>query len=97
MISKACTGPNIAAQGRDGGQWPGFFWGLIIGFQLSVSSYAFGKHAALFIHHHLVHDPSSNVDPRTEELTEDIESQDAGQQRCLTVLACSLTEESWLR
>ena len=77
--TRALTEPT---QGRDGGQWPGFFWGLIVGYQLALSSYAFGMHAALFVHHHLLRerapDRPGTTDPRKEELTEDLEAQDAG-------------------
>ena len=70
-------------QGRDGSQWPGFFWGLMVGLQLGLSSYAFGMHYALFVHHHVLREGTPNRpgtgDPKAEELTEDVESQDAGE------------------
>ena len=71
-----------ALQGRDGGQWPGFFWGFIVGLQLALSSYVFGQHWALFISNVLYGDSSpdrpGNKDPAAEELEEDVEAQDAG-------------------
>lgn len=36
----------IGGRGYDGGQWAEFLWGLVIGFQLSLSSYMFGAHLA---------------------------------------------------
>lgn len=36
----------IGGDGIQGGQWAEFLWGLIIGFQLSLSSYMFGAHLA---------------------------------------------------
>lgn len=36
----------IGGRGIQGGQWAEFLWGLIIGFQLALSSYMFGVHLA---------------------------------------------------
>ena len=36
----------IGGRGYQGGQWAEFLWGLIIGFQLALSSYMFGAHLA---------------------------------------------------
>lgn len=36
----------IGGDGIQGGQWAEFLWGLVIGFQLSLSSYMFGAHLA---------------------------------------------------
>ena len=41
----------IGGDGIQGGQWAEFLWGLIIGFQLSLSSYMFGAHLAANINH----------------------------------------------
>ena len=69
-------------QGRDGGQWPGFFWGFIVGLQLSLSSYVFGQHVALFISSVVEKDSSPDrpgtADPAAEIPEEDVEMEDAG-------------------
>ena len=36
----------IGGRAIQGGQWAEFLWGLVIGFQLSLSSYMFGAHLA---------------------------------------------------
>ena len=76
------VGSLRGVQGRDGGQWPGFFWGLVIGYQLALSSYAFGKHAAHFVHHHLLHeqapDKQAATDAAAEEPVEDLEERQEG-------------------
>ena len=76
-------------QGRDGGQWPGFFWGFIIGLQLALSSYIFGQHVALFISSIIEKDSSPDrpgtSDPAAEIPEEDVEMEDAGGlSRCVT-------------
>lgn len=43
-----------AGQGKQGGQWAEFLWGLIVGLQLSLASYVFGEHCALAIDRYLV-------------------------------------------
>ncbi len=42
----------IGGRGIQGGQWSEFLWGLIIGFQLSLSSYMFGAHLAANLDYH---------------------------------------------
>lgn len=43
-----------AGQGKQGGQWAEFLWGLIVGLQLSLASYAFGERCALIVDRYLV-------------------------------------------
>ena len=43
-----------AGQGKQGGQWAEFLWGLIIGLHLSLASYAFGERCALMVDRYLV-------------------------------------------
>lgn len=75
-------GTVLHLQGRDGGQWPGFFWGFIIGLQLSLSSYVFGQHVALFFSSFIEKDASPDrpgtANPAAEIPQEDIEMEDAG-------------------
>ena len=47
-------GGTAAGLGKQGGQWAEFLWGLIIGLQLSLSSYVFGQHCALMMDRYLV-------------------------------------------
>ena len=60
---------GAAGQGKQGGQWAEFLWGLIIGLQLSLSSYVFGQHCALSIDRYLVPDgsPETNLDRELEQ------------------------------
>lgn len=54
-ISYVSTHPNVAAgQGKQGGQWAEFLWGLVIGLQLSLASYVFGEQCALIVDRYLV-------------------------------------------
>ena len=55
LISYVSTHPNVAAgQGKQGGQWAEFLWGLVIGLQLSLASYVFGEQCALIVDRYLV-------------------------------------------
>lgn len=51
-----------AGLGKQGGQWAEFLWGLIIGLQLSLSSYLFGQQCALCIDYHLVPGGAAEAD-----------------------------------
>ena len=41
-------------QGKEGGQWAEFLWGLIIGLELSLASYSFGEQCAVIVDRYLV-------------------------------------------
>ena len=41
-------------QGRTGGQWAEFLWGLIIGLELSLASYRLGEQCALIVDRYIV-------------------------------------------
>ena len=59
-------GSAAAGQGKQGGQWAEFLWGLIIGLQLSLSSYVFGQHCALSIDRYLVPGGKAEADLERE-------------------------------
>ncbi|EIE22217.1 hypothetical protein COCSUDRAFT_42582 [Coccomyxa subellipsoidea C-169] len=44
----------VGGQGKQGGQWAEFLWGLVIGLQLSLASYVFGEQCALIVDRYLV-------------------------------------------
>ena len=56
-LSLAC----VAGQGKQGGQWAEFLWGLIIGLELSLASYSFGEQCALLIERWLVPSGAENT------------------------------------
>jgi hypothetical protein len=51
-------------QGKQGGQWAEFLWGLIVGLELALASYAFGEQCAMIIDRYLV--PGGAVDTALE-------------------------------
>ncbi|CAL5222003.1 g4291 [Coccomyxa viridis] len=52
----------IGGLGKEGGQWSEFLWGLVIGLQLSLSSYALGRLCALLIDRYLTPGGTADTD-----------------------------------